>query len=132
MNTGMPVSTASIGRARSMTSGMWTSGFIGPFISAISVGTTACPDLTFESEEGGQAVDQMRTPAVRATVLVVAAAALAACAGNPTSNLDATPTNDLPNPYQSIAPWGKLPAGHDKWGALNGVWVDNDGRSLWV
>jgi len=57
--------------------------------------------------------------------------ALAACAGAIVSNLDTTPTNDLPNPYRTVAPWGELPEGH-KWGALNGVWVDNDGRSLWV
>ena len=44
---------------------------------------------------------------------------------------DGTPTNDLPSPYRSVAPWGKLPEGH-KWGALNAVAVDNDGRSLWV
>jgi len=73
----------------------------------------------------------MRTSAVRATVLVFIAVGLTACAGNPTSNLDATPTNDLPNPYRTVAPWGKLPTGF-KWGALNGVWVDNDGKSLWV
>lgn len=41
------------------------------------------------------------------------------------------PTNDLPNPYQTIAPWGKLPEGR-RWGALNGVAIDNDGTSLWV
>jgi sugar lactone lactonase YvrE len=62
-----------------------------------------------------------------AAVLVITA-----CSSNPVSNLDATPTNDFPNPYRTIAPWGKLPANHDKWGALNGVAVDNDGRSLWV
>ncbi len=41
------------------------------------------------------------------------------------------PTNDLPNPYQSIAPWGNLPDGR-KWGALNGVDIDKDGTSVWV
>src|SRR5262245_14519472 len=61
----------------------------------------------------------------------LAVLSLAACAGNPTSVLDATPTNDLPNPYRTVAPWGTLPEGH-KWGALNGVAVDNDGTSLWV
>jgi len=68
-------------------------------------------------------------------VSVAATVALAGCAGSPligpTSNLDATPTNDFPNPYRTVAPWGKLPDGF-KWGALNGVWVDNDGKSLWV
>ena len=57
-------------------------------------------------------------------------AALLACA-TPAWKWDGTPTNDLPSPYRSVAPWGKLPEGH-KWGALNGVAVDNDGRSLWV
>ena len=47
------------------------------------------------------------------------------------SNLDATPTNDLPNPYRAIVPWGKLPEGR-AWGSLSAVWVDNDGTSLWV
>src|ERR1044071_3086937 len=53
-----------------------------------------------------------------------------ACA-TPAWKWDGTPTNDLPSPYRSAAPWGKLPEGH-KWGALNGVAVDNDGRSIWV
>src|ERR1044072_9379267 len=55
---------------------------------------------------------------------------IAGCA-TPAWKWDGTPTNDLPSPYSSVAPWGKLPEGH-KWGALNGVVVDNDGRSLWV
>ena len=41
------------------------------------------------------------------------------------------PTNDLPNPYQTTAPWGRLPEGR-KWGALNAVAIDNDGESVWV
>src|SRR5262245_38333991 len=41
------------------------------------------------------------------------------------------PTNDLPNPYQTTAPWGKLPEGRT-WGALNAVAIDNDGESVWV
>ena len=43
---------------------------------------------------------------------------------------DIEPTNDLPNPYQTTAPWGKLPDGRT-WGALNGVAIDNDGESVW-
>jgi sugar lactone lactonase YvrE len=66
----------------------------------------------------------------RSSLLV--AAALFGCAGpGPVSNLDATPTNDLPDPYRTAAPWGKLPQGH-AWGALNAVAVDADGVSLWV
>jgi NHL repeat len=41
------------------------------------------------------------------------------------------PTNDLPNPYQTTVPWGKLPEGRT-WGALNAVAIDNDGESVWV
>ena len=47
------------------------------------------------------------------------------------SGADVQPTNDLPNPYQTTAPWGK-PADGRKWGALNGVAIDNDGMSVWV
>ena len=67
---------------------------------------------------------------IPAMLVVIAAASCAT--SSYVSNLDRTPTNDLPNPYRTEAPWGKLPADHDKWGALNGVAVDNDGRSLWV
>ncbi len=69
-------------------------------------------------------------------ILFTFALAAASCASiapnNIVSNLDTTPTNDLPNPYKTIAPWGSLPPDHNKWGALNGVTVDNDGHSLWV
>ena len=59
-------------------------------------------------------------------------AALIGCAGpGLVSNLDSTPTNDLPNPFKTIAPWGKLLEGR-AWGALNAVAVDKDGESLWV
>src|SRR6266699_500575 len=73
-------------------------------------------------------------PLTRLTRVAIAAVA-AGCAGlisHPVSNLDTTPTNDLPNPYRSVSPWGHLPADHGKWGAFNGVAIDNDGRSVWV
>ena len=55
-------------------------------------------------------------------------ASLVACAFSaPAADMQAT--NDLPNPYQS-APWGKVT--DRKWGALNGVAIDNDGVSVWV
>ena len=44
---------------------------------------------------------------------------------------DVAPTNDVPNPYKTIAPWGQLPEGRT-WGALNAVAIDNDGESVWV
>src|SRR4030095_9789347 len=47
------------------------------------------------------------------------------------SQQEIEPTNDLPNPYQTTAPWGQLPEGR-KWGALSAVAIDNDGESVWV
>ena len=41
------------------------------------------------------------------------------------------PVNDLPNPYQTVEGWAKLPAGRT-WGATSAVEVDKDGRSIWV
>src|SRR5262249_50416146 len=41
------------------------------------------------------------------------------------------PTNDAPNPYQTMAPWGALPTGR-QWGALSAVGIDRDGESVWV
>jgi sugar lactone lactonase YvrE len=64
----------------------------------------------------------------RSALLAVAILALTASAatGQPVA-----PANDLPNPYKTEAPWGQLPEGR-KWGALNGVAIDNDGSSVWV
>ena len=42
-----------------------------------------------------------------------------------------TPTNDAPNPYQTIEGWAKMPAGRT-WGATSAVDIDKDGKSIWV
>ena len=42
-----------------------------------------------------------------------------------------TPTNDLPNPYQTVENYLKLPAGR-AWGSTSAVDIDKDGRSVWV
>jgi sugar lactone lactonase YvrE len=55
--------------------------------------------------------------------LVCAAAAIAAA--------QTAPTNDLPNPYQTIENHFKMPAGRS-WGSTSAVAVDKDGRSIWV
>lgn len=39
--------------------------------------------------------------------------------------------NDLPNPYDTIEGWAKLPEGRT-WGATSAVEIDRDGRSVWV
>ena len=41
------------------------------------------------------------------------------------------PTNDLPNPYQSVENYFKLPDGRT-WGSTSAVDIDKDGRSIWV
>lgn len=58
-------------------------------------------------------------------------AALTLWGGGAGTQDEVAPTNDLPNPYQSTAPWGKLPQGRT-WGALSAVAIDNDGESVWV
>lgn len=62
---------------------------------------------------------------------LAAAALLMLCGANVIAQTETIPTNDLPNPYTSTAPWGTLPAGRT-WGALNGVAIDNDGVSVWA
>ena len=41
------------------------------------------------------------------------------------------PTNDAPNPYQTITNYFKLPAGRT-WGSTSAVDIDKDGRTIWV
>ncbi len=41
------------------------------------------------------------------------------------------PVNDLPNPYQTIEGFAKLPAGRP-WGSTSSVGIDKDGVSIWV
>ena len=64
-------------------------------------------------------------------MILMTVAALTLCSGGAYTQDEDQPTNDLPNPYQTTAPWGKLPPGRT-WGALNAVAIDNDGESVWV
>jgi sugar lactone lactonase YvrE len=41
------------------------------------------------------------------------------------------PTNDAPNPYNSIENYFKLPEGRT-WGSTSAIEIDKDGRSIWV
>ena len=41
------------------------------------------------------------------------------------------PTNDLPNPYETIVGWAKMPEGRT-WGSTSAVEIDRDGVSIWV
>jgi sugar lactone lactonase YvrE len=44
---------------------------------------------------------------------------------------DMPPTNDAPNPYQTVSDYFKLPAGRT-WGSTSAVDIDKDGKSIWV
>src|SRR5437773_854787 len=44
---------------------------------------------------------------------------------------DVQPTNNLPNPYQTISDYFKLPAGRT-WGSTSAIEIDKDGKSIWV
>jgi hypothetical protein len=74
---------------------------------------------------------QAMIPMMPKLMVFMVVAVLTLCGGAASTQDDVQPTNDLPNPYQSTAPWGKLPEGRT-WGALNGVDVDSDGESIWV
>jgi sugar lactone lactonase YvrE len=41
------------------------------------------------------------------------------------------PLNDLPNPYQTVEGWARMPEGRT-WGSSSAVDIDRDGRSIWV
>src|SRR6266436_5313272 len=63
----------------------------------------------------------LRTAAI-ATMLIVSGVVLAQTGA---------PTNNLPNAYQRVGNWAKMPAGRF-WGAAAGVDIDPDGKSVWV
>ncbi|HUE96215.1 MAG TPA: peptidyl-alpha-hydroxyglycine alpha-amidating lyase family protein [Longimicrobiaceae bacterium] len=48
-----------------------------------------------------------------------------------TNSADMAGTNDLPNPYATVAGWAKMPAGRE-WGSTSAVDVDPDGAHIWV
>src|SRR5688500_4851414 len=47
------------------------------------------------------------------------------------SSASVAPTNDAPNPYQTVEGWAKMPAGRT-WGSTSAVDIDRDGTSIWV
>lgn len=67
--------------------------------------------------------------AIRPLSLTVAALATfgVTAAAQPTM----APTNDLPNPYQTIEGWAKMPEGRT-WGSTSAGAIDRDGVSIWV
>jgi sugar lactone lactonase YvrE len=63
---------------------------------------------------------------------VVRASVLSAIAGGAVwAQATIAPTNDAPNPYQTIEGWAKMPDGR-VWGSTSAVDIDKDGVSIWV
>lgn len=61
--------------------------------------------------------------------LTAAVAAALPMLGHAQADMD--PVNDLPNPYQTIEGWAKMPEGRT-WGSTSAVDIDPDGVSIWV
>ena len=52
-------------------------------------------------------------------------------AAPPVAQSTVAPTNDAPNPYQTVEGWAKMPEGRE-WGSTSAVDIDKDGKSIWV
>ena len=71
-------------------------------------------------------------PQARRVKSVVAGAVALAMAGSLAgAQASPPPVNDLPNPYQTIEGWAKLPDGR-AWGSTSAVAIAPDGRGIWV
>src|SRR6476659_6213493 len=62
---------------------------------------------------------------------IILALALTAATTELWAQSGTTPTNNLPNPYRTIANYFALPDGR-AWGSTSAVEIDKDGRSIWV
>jgi streptogramin lyase len=71
------------------------------------------------------------SPASRFGLTTALMVTVAIGGSHPSAQTKAAPTNDLPNPYETVEGWGKLPTGRT-WGSTSAVEVDKDGRSIWV
>ncbi len=67
----------------------------------------------------------------RCVSLPVLALAFAQASAHGQAKPAVAPTNDLPNPYQTVENWAKLPEGRT-WGSTSAVDIDKDGHSIWV
>jgi len=70
---------------------------------------------------------------VRSLIRVASSFAITGAAGARIAGAQANtqPTNDLPNPYQTVEGWAKLPDGR-AWGSTSAVAIAPDGRGIWV
>jgi DNA-binding beta-propeller fold protein YncE len=65
-------------------------------------------------------------------VLVAASlATMSVASADAQSSATMAPTNDHPNPYETVVGWAKLPEGRT-WGSTSAVEIDKDGVSIWV
>lgn len=67
----------------------------------------------------------------RRSALIKLTAAMAVLPVLAFAQADMAPTNDFPNPYQTIEGWAKMPTGRT-WGSTSAVDLDPDGVSIWV
>ena len=67
----------------------------------------------------------------RATTLARLVASLVALPAPAQGQAAQQPTNDRPNPYQTIEGWARMPEGR-AWGSTSAVDIDRDGVSIWV
>jgi DNA-binding beta-propeller fold protein YncE len=61
----------------------------------------------------------------------IVAAVLVPLAGLPSTAIAQDTGNDLPNPYQAVSGWAKMP-GARHWGSTSAVDIDPDGVHIWV
>ena len=74
----------------------------------------------------------MMTRAIRTLLqLVLAVATLGAATDLLFAQAGSRPNNDLPNPYEAIDGWARMPIGR-QWGATSAIGLDPDGKSIWV
>jgi hypothetical protein len=63
--------------------------------------------------------------------LLIPVLAATALSGRATAQGATKPTNDAPNPYNTVSDYFKLPDGRT-WGSTSAVEIDKDGKSIWV
>ena len=68
---------------------------------------------------------------VTRTILRLSAVMIAVSTAATYAQSTAQPTNDLPNPYQTVENYFKTPEGRT-WGSTSAVDIDPDGKSVWV
>lgn len=71
------------------------------------------------------------TRVIRYTIAVAGVATIGASSVHTLGQAPMAPTNDAPNPYQSVENYFKLPDGRT-WGSTSAVDIGKDGKSIWI